>query len=96
MTLVIDLKVVPNSGKQKFMLDKSDQLKCYLKSVPEKGKANNELIKLLAKKLGISNKDIQIIFGETSRKKRLKIDLDISYEQLLAKLGIENQLRIDL
>jgi len=45
MSLVFDLKVVPRSGRNKWVLDKSGKLKCYLKSPPEKGLANKELIK---------------------------------------------------
>lgn len=91
MPLIIDIKVVPRSGKNKWMLDKSGQLKCYLKSPPEKGLANKELIKLLAKALSIPQKEITIVFGAASRNKRLKISVDITFEQLLAFLKIEKQ-----
>jgi hypothetical protein len=75
-------------------LDKSDKIKCHLKSAPEKGKANKELIKLFAKKLGITQDCVHIVLGITSRKKRLKIDIDIDFETLVERLGIERQLRI--
>ena len=41
MSLVIEIKVFPSSGRQKFVIDKSGKLKCYLKNPPEKGKAKN-------------------------------------------------------
>ncbi len=94
MTLFFDIKVTPNSGRQKFVLDKSGQLKCFLKSVPEKGKANCELVKMIAKKVSISKKLITIVNGATSRKKRIKIDADLRYDQFLDKIGIERQLSI--
>ncbi len=86
MALLIKIKVIPNSGKQKVFLDKSNQLKCYLKSAPEKGKANLELIKFLAKELSITKNDISIISGATTRKKKLKINAEISFDEFLKKL----------
>ena len=86
MAFFIEIKVIPNSGKQKAFLDKSRQLKCYLKSTPEKGKANEELIKFLAKKLLITKNDISIISGKTTRKKKLKINSEITFDEFLKKL----------
>ena len=94
MTINLDIKVTPNSGKQKFTLDKSGKLKCFLKSPPEKGKANNELIKLIQKKLKLNKEDIQIMLGKTSRKKRIKINTSMPYNEILKQLGIELQLTI--
>lgn len=89
--LIIDIKVAPNSGKQKAILDKSGKLKCYLKSQPEKGLANAELIKFLSKALSIAQNDLEIIAGLTSRNKRLKIQTNLNFEQLLSLLGIQIQ-----
>ena len=86
MALLIEIKVIPSSGRQRFFKDKSGQLKCYLKSAPEKGKANTELINLVSKKLGIPKSKISVPFGATSRKKRLKIDLEINFNDLMKKL----------
>ena len=88
MSLIIEVKVTPSSGRQKFVKDKSGGIKCFLKSAPEDGKANEELIKLLAKKLSILKNDIKLILGATSRRKRIKIDADITLEQLMEKLQI--------
>lgn len=91
MSLTIDIKVVPNSGKQKFVLDKSGILKCFIKSAPEKGLANNELIKFLSKSLGLTQNDVEIVSGHTDRKKRIRINKDLSFEQLLSLLEIDKQ-----
>ena len=95
MALIVNIKVIPNSGRQKFVLDKSGILRCYLKSPPEGGKANAELIKLLSKKLSIIKEDIKIVLGATGRKKRIKINLDINFDELISRLGIEEQLTIN-
>ena len=92
--LIIDIKVVPSSGRQTFKLDKSGKIKCFLKNPPEKGKANKELISLFSKKLGLSKDDVSILLGETSRNKRISINLNITVEELYNKLEIERQMSI--
>ena len=91
MNSTFDIKVTPSSSRQQWTLDKNGTLKCFLKSPPEKGKANKELIELLSNTLGIAKKEIEIISGLTSRKKRVTIPLIISFDELLKKLGIEQQ-----
>lgn len=76
MSLVIEVKVVPGSKKQLFGLDKQGVIKCMLKSQPENGKANDELIKLLSKTLQIPPKEIKIICGQTGRKKLIKLNVE--------------------
>jgi len=94
MSISLQIKVVPSSGKQRMDQTKSGIPKCYLKSAPEKGKANNELIKLLSKWLKVPQKDINIIKGATTRNKTLMIDTEQTKEQIYEKLGIETQLSI--
>ncbi len=94
MALILNIKVVPGSGKQKWMLDKTGRLKGYLKSPPQKGLANKELIKLLAKALKIPQQDVTISAGATSRNKTIKIEGDLSVEQVLQLLGIEKQMSL--
>jgi uncharacterized protein len=91
MPLMIELKVIPSAGRIAWILDKSGQLKCYLKSPPEKGKANAELIKLIAKAVGISQDRVIIVAGATDRKKRIKIEAAINFDQLLSFLSIDRQ-----
>ncbi len=92
VAIIVEVKVVPSSGRSECKLEAAGKLKCYVKAPPENGKANKELIKMLAKMLGISSGDIDILSGETSRNKRVKIDLNISFEELLARMGIERQM----
>ena len=62
---LLKIRIIPNSKKTEL---KDDKL--YLKSAPEKGKANRELIKFFKKKL---NMKVEIIQGKKSRDKTLKI-----------------------
>ncbi len=54
----------------------NEYLKISVVSIPEKGKANKELISLLAKSLKISKTNISILSGETERSKKLLIQTD--------------------
>lgn len=55
------------------MPDGTEFLKINIVSVPEKGKANQELIGWLSKKLKIAKSDITIVSGELDRYKKLMI-----------------------
>jgi uncharacterized protein len=72
--MYIQIKVSPKSRATEFMeLMDDGTYKIRLKAAPEKGKANEELIKFLAQELNISKDGIKIISGHTDRKKLLKI-----------------------
>lgn len=92
MAFIFEVKVTPNSTKKGWSLDKSGQLKCHVKSPAEDGKANAELIKSLSKTLDIPQHMIAIVSGEQSRNKRIKIDIEMTFNQLLERLGIDWQM----
>lgn len=92
MAFIFDVKVFPASGRKGWSIDKSGNLKCYLKSPAEQGKANEELIKSLSKALGITQDMISITSGAQSRKKRIKIDVEMTFNALLEHLGIDWQM----
>lgn len=94
MSLVFELKVFPQSGRQNFVVDKSGILKCFILAAPEDGKANKEIIELLASRLELKKRDIEIIGGLISRKKRLVVHATMTYQQFLQKLGLDNQIGI--
>lgn len=92
MVLVFNVKVVPSAGRVAWVYDKNGMLKCFLSSPPEKGKANKELIKLIAKALNVPQLAVSIVAGDTSRNKRIEVDASITLEQLTTALGLEKQL----
>jgi hypothetical protein len=92
MAFIFDVKVFPSSGRKDWVIDKTGNLKCYLKSPAEQGKANEELIKSLSKALGIPQNMISISSGAQSRKKQIKVDADMTYNKLLELLGIDWQM----
>ena len=88
--LRIVVKVVPSSGKQLLLWDERQQLlKCYLKSAPEKNKANEELVSLFAQMLALPKAAFVIVGGVTARRKTLSIETHYTLEQLYERLGFE-------
>ena len=69
----IKIRVVPNAPKSECVGEYGDAIKIKIAAQAMDGKANTELIKFLAKKLGISRNDIEICTGETSRDKLVEI-----------------------
>ncbi len=94
MALIFAIKVIPSSGKMQWSLDKAGNLKAHLKSPPEKGLANKELIKELSKALKIAQSEVDIIKGATTRHKTVRINSSLTKEQLLNALGIEQNLSL--
>jgi uncharacterized protein (TIGR00251 family) len=58
---------------KEFLEIKNDQIKIGIKSKPNKGEANKEIIKKISKYLKISSVSIQIISGHKSRDKIIEI-----------------------
>ena len=73
-SIVIDVRVIPRSSRSEIVGMHDGALKIRLCSPPVDGAANAELIKLLAKRCGVSRNDVTIVGGETARLKRIKID----------------------
>ena len=86
MAIKIQVKVVPKSGKLDFFIDKSGSLKCYLKQPAENGKANQELIKFMAKKLSLPQEAISITLGATSRTKLILIQTTLDEKTITMHL----------
>ena len=70
------VKVKPNSKKQTIEEFADGSLMVHLKSPPRDGKANKELIELLAKKIDVPKSQIRIKSGLSSRTKLIEIDAD--------------------
>lgn len=69
----IKVKVVPNSSEQSIEKISENEFKIKLKSVPEKNKANKELLKILSKYFKVSTNNINISNGFFSRNKIVEI-----------------------
>lgn len=69
------LKVIPNSSKTEIVeIMENAVLKIKIKAIPEKWKANAEVINFFSKGLKINKQKINITSGKTSSLKTIKID----------------------
>jgi len=91
MSLIVEIKVFPQSGRKNLVLDASGILKCFILAAPEDGKANKEIVELFADRLDLKKQNIEIVQGLISRKKKIAIHTQMTYEQFLHKLGLDNQ-----
>lgn len=71
--MIFDVKVITNASKNELVEKTDTYLKVRLNAIPEKGKANEALIKFLAKEFGIRQSDITIIKGLSSKQKKVEI-----------------------
>jgi len=72
--LQLGLRVIPKSPRTCWagVLD-NGTLKLRLHATPEKGKANEELIRFVAEELGVSRSQVRIVTGLTSHSKQIRI-----------------------
>ncbi len=79
------VKVVPGSSRNQLDGWLGEFLKIRVSAKPEKGKANEAVVALLAKTLRISKNDISISSGVSSSRKMLKIR-ELTNSEIIARL----------
>ncbi len=88
----LPVRLTPNARQDRldgWDIDADGQpvFRVRVRAVPENGKANAALVKLLAKQLGIGKTRLTITRGQTSRIKTVSIDCGAAeMEALMAKL----------
>jgi uncharacterized protein (TIGR00251 family) len=83
--VIFTAKIVPGSSQTAVCGLLDGMMKIKVSAAPEKGKANQCFIELLAKQLGVKKNAVSIISGKTNPIKRMQV-LGISPETLLKKL----------
>jgi uncharacterized protein (TIGR00251 family) len=79
--LVLHVRLTPKGGRDaldgiEILGDGRPVLKARVRAVPEDGKANDALVRLIAKAVGVSNSSVTVGAGHTSRVKTLAISGD--------------------
>jgi len=82
----IDIRVIPRAGRSGFAGVRAGALLVRLAAAPVDGAANDELIAVLAKALDVPRRSIEIVSGERSRAKRVRIT-GFNHAQALAKIA---------
>ena len=70
---IITVRVIPRASKAGVAGMRGDALLVRLNAAPVDGAANAELIDVLADAYGVSKRSVEIVSGERSRQKRVRI-----------------------
>jgi uncharacterized protein (TIGR00251 family) len=70
----ISVRVTPRSARDMVIGWDGDVLRVRLRAPPVEGRANEALRRLIAARLGVVVSSVEIVTGETSRVKRVRID----------------------
>ena len=87
--LVLSCKLQPKAANDEFVGTLGEQLKIRITAPPVDGKANQHLIKFLAKAFGVSKGQVVIESGELGRSKVVRI---CHPKKFPAKLTIESKM----
>ena len=75
--LTLTLHIQPGAKKTEVAGEHGDALKIRLAAPPVDGKANAELVRLLAEAFGVPRRQVAILRGETSRDKLVRVDAPV-------------------
>lgn len=81
-----NVRIIPRSSRNEIAGREGSVYRIKVTSPPVDGKANKALIALLSKLLKTPKKNIEIVSGEKSRNKRIRV-YDISLKEVSRLLG---------
>ena len=67
------IRVVSRASRTEIVGELAGAVKVRVSSPPVDGAANAELVKLFAKTLGVGKSSVEIVSGQTSKTKRIRI-----------------------
>jgi len=83
--LEFDVLATPGSSVSKVRNVHGNALKVAVRAAPERGKANDEIVEVLAAFFSVPRGTVAILSGETSRNKRVRIT-GLSIDTALARI----------
>ncbi len=72
-SIIFSVRVVPRASKSEIVGEMGGALKVRIALPPVDGAANAELVKILSKKFDVSKGAVEILTGQTSKVKQVKI-----------------------
>lgn len=70
---ILPVKVVPGASRDKVVGVLGDALKVTVSAAPEKGRANQAVVRVLAEALGVDRRSISAVSGQTAARKEFRI-----------------------
>lgn len=86
--LTVSLRVHPGASREGILLLPDGSLDVRLRARAVEGQANERLVEVLADRLGLRRRDVEIVSGHRSRQKRVRISL-ASFDELRTGLGAD-------
>lgn len=83
-TLILNLHIQPRASRDELAGPHGDRLKVRITAPPVDGKANEHLIRFLARCFGVPKSNITLLSGETGRDKRISIAHPTTLPPLIA------------
>jgi uncharacterized protein (TIGR00251 family) len=71
--LLLRVRAMPNAGRSEVVGVRSGELVVKVQAPALEGRANRELLRVVASRLGISRSSVELVSGESSRHKRLRL-----------------------
>jgi uncharacterized protein (TIGR00251 family) len=87
--IIVSIRVTPRAGRSGISGTRGNELLVRLAAAPVGGAANDELIAIVARALGVARRQVTIASGARSRSKRVfvaGIDATVAASRLAARL----------
>jgi uncharacterized protein len=73
-SLRVRVRVAPGARRSEVLGRLGDAWKLRVRAAPERGRANDEVVRLLAERLGLARADVRVVAGHTARDKVVELD----------------------
>lgn len=70
---LIDIRVIPRARRDEVGGERAGRLVVRTTAAPVDGSANDAVVRLVAAHLGVARRDVEIVSGQRSRDKTLRI-----------------------
>jgi uncharacterized protein len=71
--VIFTIRVVPRASKSEIVGEVEGNLRVRISAPPVDGAANQEVVRVLAKAVGIAKSNVAILSGQTSKTKRIRL-----------------------
>ena len=90
---LIAVRAQPGAKRNSILGERDGALRVAVTAAPDKGKANQAIVQMLADAFGLTKSSIEIVSGQTSRQKKfLLAGLEISdITEMLQKIIVSDQ-----
>lgn len=88
--VIVDIHVIPNASKTQMEGLHDAALKVRLHAPPVDGKANAALCAWLATTLGIAKSQVQVLRGQTSKRKQLLVNASAAQNANWQSLAVDS------